>query len=63
MDVLSSVDMFILKLHVAISYTQQRTDLAHTSNLRHSALYCRLQLLAFLFLRHDTSTIQKDERK
>lgn len=58
---LSFVDMFILKLRVAISYTQQPTDLAHTPTLRHSALYCRLQLLAFLFVRHDTNTIQRDE--
>jgi len=51
--------MFIFKLRVAISYTQQPTDLAHTPTLCHSALYCRLQLLAFVFVRHDTNSIQR----
>ena len=50
---LSFADMFILKLRVAICYTQHPTDLAHTSTLCDSALYCRLQVLAFLFVRHD----------
>jgi hypothetical protein len=57
---LSFADMFILNLRVAISYTQHSTDLAHTSTLCDSALYCRLQVLAFLFVRHDTNTIQRD---
>jgi len=58
---LSFVDMFILELRVAVSYTQHPTDLAHTPILCHNALYCRLQLLAFVFVRHDTNTIQRDE--